>query len=264
MTVDQPYRTGVARVMGFDVIMYTRKEFTNKISPTCQLPQAYRPLTANNENKLRQFQQWSSVNFLKTGGVGNAHRLFAPRVLAEAIRKNAQRPLMTANVYNKFVNEAGSFNHGMRLLQHAKNAQGLKYKINENGQNYKNYRKKLIAKFPITVPKSMFLYFWKNSKSNSEFTRRLRTYANKEGYIVNENQLKGILARRASTRAGTKKAEERVYKAGNNWYNNNGANVTNKINPANWVLNEAPNKQAERNIAWRTNYNGNVKTYRRK
>jgi hypothetical protein len=265
MTVDPPYRTGVARVMGFDVIMYTRKEFTNKISPTCQLPQVYRPLTANNENKLRQFQQSSSVNFLKTGRVGNAHKMFPPRVLAEAIRLNSKRPLMTANVYNKFVNQAGSFNHGMRLLQHAKNAQGQKYKINENGQNFKNYRKKLIAKFPpIPVPKSLFLYFWSNSKSNTEFANRLRSYANRAGYTVNENKLRGILARRASTRAGTKKAEERVYRAGNNWYNNNGANVTNKINPTNWVLNEAPNKETERVLAWLVEYNGNVKTYRRK
>ena len=48
------------------------------------------------------------------------------------------------------------------------------------------------------------------------------------------------------------------------WYNNNVTNVTNKINPANWVLDESPNKEAERNIAWLTNYKGNVKTYRRK
>jgi len=148
MTVDPSYRPGAARLMGFDVVMYTRKEFTNKISPSCQLPKQYRPLTANNENKLRQLQQWGSVNFLKTGKVGNAHKQFAPRVLTEAIRLNAKRPIMTANIFNKLVNEAGSFNHGMRLLRSAKN-----YKVNANGQNYKNYRRKLIAKFPpVPVP----------------------------------------------------------------------------------------------------------------
>ena len=267
MTVNQPYRTGVARLMGFDVIMYTRKEFTNKIDPTCELPKQYRPLTANNENKLRQFQHnWGSagVKFMSRGNVGSMHKNYTPRVLTEAIRRNAKRPTITANVYNKFVNEAGSFNHGMRLLQGAKNAQGQNYKINENGQNYKNYRKKLIAKFPYPVPKSMFLYFLRNSKSNSEFARRLRNYANKAGYTVNENQLKGILARRATTRAGTKRAGERVYKVGNNWYNNNMGNVTNKINPANWVLNETPNTKVENALANLMNYNGNIKTYRRK
>ena len=110
----------------------------------------------------------------------------------------------------------------------------------------------------------MFLYFLRNSKSNSEFARRLRNYANKAGYTVNENQLKGILARRATTRAGTKRAGERVYKVGNNWYNNNMGNITNKINPANWVLNETPNTKVENALANLMNYNGNIKTYRRK
>ena len=152
----------------------------------------------------------------------------------------------------------------MRLLQGAKNAQGQNYKINKNGQNYKNYRKKLIAKFPHPVPKSVFLYIWRNSKSNTEFANRLRNYANRAGYTVNENKLKGILTRRASTRAGTKRAEERVYKVGNNWYNNKMGNVTNKINLANWVLDENPNKEAANALAWMVNYNGNIKTYRRK
>ena len=267
MTVDQPYRTGVARVMGFDVVMYTRKEFTNKISPTCQLPQAYRPLTANNEQKLRQFQRnWGPgvVSFVKGGGIGTVHRKFTPRVLTEAIRRNARRPPVTANIYNNLVNRAGSFNNGMALLRQLKNAQGLVYKVNENGQNYKNFQKKLIAKFPRPFPKYMLVTLWRNSTSNTDFVNRVRKFANRAGYTVNENKLKGILATRAKTRAGVKRAEERVYRVGNNWYSNNATNVTNKINPANWVLNEAPNKEAENALAWLTNYNGNIKTYRRK
>jgi len=266
---DANYRQNRAAVMAFEVIMYTRKEFTNKIAPTCQLPKGgYRPLTLANQEKLKEFNRnvgLSYVNFLKTGLVGEAHRQFTPRVLAEVIRRNANRPLMTANVFNKFVKEAGSFNHGLRLLQHAKNNQGRKYKINENGQNFKNYKKKLIAKFPpIPVPKSMFMYFWQNSKTNTEFANRLRNYANRAGYTVNENKIKGILAMRAKTRAGTKRAEERIYKAGNNWYNNQGNNVTNKINTSYWVLNETPDRETERALAWLKNYNGNVTTYRRK
>ena len=266
MTVNQPYRTGVSLVMGFDVVMYTRKEFTNKIDPTCELPKSYRPLTANNETKLSQFNKWGpgAVNFLKTGGVGNAHRMFSPRVRAEAIRRNANRPVMTKEILNNIVDRAKSFMHGENLARAAKNNNGRLYRINRNGPNYDNFRRKLIAKFPIPVPKSMFLYFWRNSKSNTEFNRRLRTYANKAGYTVNENQLKGILARRATTRAGTKRAEERVYRAGNNWFNNNAVNITNKINKANWVLNEAPNKEIENVLAWMVEYNGNVKTYRRR
>jgi len=269
MSVEGPYRTGVARIFGFDVIMYTRKEFTNKIDPTCQLPKQYRPLTANNENKLKQLQQWggSYVNFLKTGRVGNAHKIFSPRVRAEAIRQNAKRPLMTANVYNKFVNEAGSFNNGIILLEQAKNAQGLEYKVNANGQNYKNYRKKLIAKFPPRpVPKNMMAFFWRNSKSNTDFANRLRSFANRSGYTVNENKLKGLLARRATTRAGVKRVRnaetERMYLVnGKDWFNGNANNVTNKINANNWTLTNNNNKsQLVRSYANGTS----VKTYKRK
>ena len=266
MTVNRPYRTGAARLMGFDVIMYTRKEFTNKIAPTCQLPKQYRPLTANNENKLRQFQQWGSVNFLKTGGAGEAQKQFAPRVLTEAIRLNAKRPLMTASTFNKFVNQAGSFNHGMRLLNSAKNDKGLVYKVNANGQNYRNYRKKLIAKFPRQIPKNTIARFWRSSNSNSEFDQRLRSYANRRGYTINENTLKGILARRATTRAGTKRVRnaetERMYLVNNTqWRNSNGTNVTNKINANNWVRTNNNNTTA--NIGEYTNAT-NVKTFKRK
>ena len=122
----------------------------------------------------------------------------------------------------------------------------------------------MLAKFPQPLPKSMFLYFWRNSKTNTEFVNRIRKYANKAGYVVPENKLKGILAMRAKTRAGTKRAEERIYKAGNNWFNNRGNNVTSKINKDNWVLNETPNRQVELAIANIIDYNGNVKTYKRK
>ena len=268
MTVSQPYRTGVARRMGFDVVMYTRKEFTNKIAPSCQLPKSYKPLTANNENKLRQFQQRGvgAVNVLKTGGVGNARRMLSPRVLTEGIRLNSKRPLMTANIFNKFVNEAGSFNHGMRLLRNAKNAQGLVYRVNANGQNYKNYRKKLIAKFPRPIAKNTMAYLWRTSNSNSEFAQRLRNYGISSGITVNENTLKGIIARRATTRAGTKRERnaenERMYLVNNEaWYNINGTNVTNKINANNWV--RTNNNNVTPLVKNHTNAT-NVKTFKRK
>ena len=263
MTVASPYRPGASRLMGFDVIMYTRKEFTNKIGPSCQLPKQYRPLTANNENKLRQFQQWGggAANFLKTGRVGNAHKVFSPRVRTEAIRLNAKRPLMTASIFNKFVNEAGSFNNGMRLLQSVKN-----YKINKNGPNYKNYTKKLIAKFPRPIPKEMLVYLWRSSKSNSEFANSVRSYANRGGYTVNENKLKSITARRATTRAGVKRVRnadtERMYLVnGKDWFNGNANNVTNKINAGNWVLTN--NNNVTPFVKSYTNTN-NVKTFKRK
>ena len=262
MTVDANYRPGRAQNMGFDVILYTRKEFTNKIAPSCQLPKSYKPLTAKNENLVNQGNIFA--NFFKHGEVRNFYKEYNPRVRAEIIRRNAARPAVTPAIYAKFANKAGSYNHGMRMLHNLKNAQGVKYKINRNGPNFLNYSKKLIAKFPRPVPKEMMNYFFRNSKTNTEFARRVQNFAVRSGYAVNENKLKGILAMRAKTRAGTKRIEERIYRAGNNWYNNKGNNVTNKINPANWVLNETPNKSIELAVANLKNYSGNVKTYHRK
>ena len=268
MTVAGPYRPGAARLMGFDVIMYTRKEFTNKIGPSCQLPKSYRPLTANNESKLRQFQKWGggAVNFLMTGRIGNAHGMLSPRLRAEAIRQNAKRPLMTREILNNIAKRATSFQNGVNLARTAKNNNGQIYRTNTNGPNYINFRKKLIARFPYPVPESIFLMFWKNSKSNTDFERRLRNYANRAGYTVNENKLKSVMNRRATTRAGVKRVRnaetERMYLVNNTqWRNSNGTNVTNKINANNWV--RTNNNNVTPLVKNHTNAT-NVKTFMRK
>ena len=266
MSVNRPYRTGVARVMGFDVVVYTRKEFTKKIAPTCLLPPGgYRPMTQSNRQKTAEFESWGpgATNFLLKGRVGNAQRMFTPLVLAEALKRSGKRPVANTAFYNSIVNKSTSFRNGLERVRTA-TKNGLAYTINTSGKNYMNFKRKLIAKFPRPFPKYMLVSFWKNSKSNTEFANKVRNAAMRSGYAVNENKLKGILATRAKTRAGVKRAEERVYKVGNNWYNNNATNVTNKINLANWVLNEAPNKEIENALASLVNYSGNVKTYRRR
>jgi hypothetical protein len=110
------------------------------------------------------------------------------------------------------------------------------YKVNKEGQNYKNFRKKLIAKFGKPVPKNMLDYFWRNRSSNANFVKRVLSWAPKAGYIANVKQLNAIVARRATTRAGVKRAAERVYLVnGVQWRNTNGANVTGRIKSSNWV-----------------------------
>jgi hypothetical protein len=261
------YRPNRAKKIVFDVILYTRKDYTNALAPYCLMPAGgYRPLSENNVNKLKQFQQWGpgATNFLMTGRTGEAHKKFAPRILAEAIRSNAAKPVMTAAHFNAILNEAGSFNHGMRVVNSAERREG--FKVNKNGPNFKNFRKKLAAKFPRPVPKSMFMYFWKNSNSNSAFVNRIRNYANRAGYTVNETELRNILNRRATTRGGVKRVrnatEERMYLVNNSaWYNINGTNVTNRINKNNWTLTN--NNNVTPLVKNHTNAT-NVKTYKRK
>ena len=262
-TVEYDYRPNVARTLVFDVLFYTRRDYTNTIAPYCLLPNTYRPVTAANREALNKVANNYGPNagsyFMNTS---EARQRFTPRVAAEVKMRYAARPVLNAVAFQNIVNEAGSFNHAMRIVSRKMRHEG--FRVNQGGPNYKNFTRKLIAKFPQPLPKSMFLYFWRNSKTNTEFVNRIRKYANKAGYVVPENKLKGILAMRAKTRAGTKRAEERIYKAGNNWFNNRGNNVTSKINKDNWVLNETPNRQVELAIANIINYNGNVKTYKRK
>ena len=265
MSVEGPYRTNRAPVMGFDVIMYTRKEFTNKIAPSCQLPKQYHPLTSNNKAKLRELENIYGPNaggyFVNTS---EARKQFAPRLAAEAKRQYAARPFLNAAMLQSIVNEAGSFNNGMRIVSRKVRSEG--FRVNQEGPNFKNFRRKLIAKFPVPVNKRMFNYLWKNSSSNNEFVNRLRNYANRAGKTVNENQVKAILATRAKTRAGTKRKRnaenERMYLVNNaEWRNSNGTNVTNKINASNWV--RTNNNNVTRLVKSYTNAT-NVKTFKRK
>lgn len=233
-TIDAPYRPGNARVIGFEVIMYTRREFTSKINPSCQLPKNYRPMKVANKMALREFNKWgpAGVEYVKTGQLGAARKQFAPRVLAEAIRVNAKRPLATAALYNNLFRSARNFQEGINMPhKYLKN-----YKINKDGQNYKNFHKKLLAKFGKPVPKNMLDYFWRKRSSNANFVRYVRSWAPKYGYIANDKQLNAIVARRATTRAGVARAAERVYLVnGVQWRNTNGDNVTSKIKSTNWV-----------------------------
>jgi len=265
-TVEVNYRPNMAKMIVFDVLLYTRKDYTNTIAPYCLMPTGgYRPLTNANKAKLNElinnYGPNPAGNFMNTS---EARQRFAPRVAAEAKRQYSTRPFINASTLQNIVNEAGSFNSGMRLVNRMVRAEGLR--VNKGGPNFRNFRKKLAAKFPTPISKHMFTYFWRNSNSNYQFEKRLRNYAERTGLTVNENQLKGILGTRAKTRAGAKRvrnaAEERMYLVNNAaWYNSNGTNVTNKINKNNWTLTNNNNKsQLVRSYANGTN----VKTYKRK
>jgi len=111
------------------------------------------------------------------------------------------------------------------------------------------------------MPQYMFNHLWKRRKSNANFAARVRSWAPKMGYIIDEKRIAGILARRATTRAGTKRPAERMYRIGNTWYNNSGANVTGKVKSTNWVPATTFNKARVNALARIAN--GNIKVYQR-
>jgi hypothetical protein len=233
-TVAANYRPNRSRQMVFDAIMYTRKSYTDAIAPFCLLPKTYRPLTNENKAEVGRFEAIFGPKSTPTTYMRNK---FAPRIVAEAIRVNANKPVINANMYNSIITNATSFNNGLAAVNRMIRA-GMK--ANTNGPNFRNFRRKLAAKFPKPVQRNMFKYFWQNAVSNSEFVKRLRLFAERTGQTVNEAQIQGILKTRAKTRAGAKRVhnatEERMYLVnGRDWFNNRGNNVTNKINSANWV-----------------------------
>ena len=265
-TVERNYRPNVARIMVFDVLLYTRRDYTNAIAPYCLMPAGgYRPLTNANKATLNEVTMNYGPNagsyFMNTS---EARQRVAPRIAAEVKRQYAARPLLSAAALQNIVNKAGSFNHAMRLVN--RKVRYENFRVNKGGPNFRNFRKKLAAKFPTPISNNIFKFLWRNSNSNSQFEKRLRNYAEKTGLTVNENQLKGILGTRAKTRAGVKRklnAEtERMYLVNSKaWYNSNGTNVTNRIKTNNWTRTNNNNKsQLVRSYANGTS----VKTYKRK
>jgi len=267
------YRLGAARYISFDVILYTRKDYTNKISPYCLMPPGgYRPMTQTNRQKLAQYESWGpgAVNFIKTGRVGNAHAMFSPRVLTEAIRRNANRPLMTANKFNSIVNRARSFNNGVRLARTMTDNNGRLYKFNNNGKNFLNFKQKLINKFPLPFPDDMFKKIWSIRHGNMDFIRRVKKFALESGYTFPKEKIQALMAKRQTTRYGVKRKRniesERVYRLNNtNWINNNGTYVN--VNPNNWVRtnsNAATNNAIRFMLSNNNNRVNKIETFRRK
>lgn len=251
--------------------MYTRKDYTNKISPYCLLPQGgYRPMTQSNRQKLNQFMTWGSeaVNFLKRGGVGAAHEMFSPRVLAEGMKQHGKRPVANTEFYNKIVNNSTSYSNGIQRARSA-TKNGRRYIIMRNGKNYMNFKQKLVAKHPRPFPENAFKTLWGQRQGNMNFIRRVKNYALNAGYTFPKEKIQALMAKRQTTRYGaarkTQIESERVYRLNNtNWINNNGTYVN--VNPNNWVR---TNGNAETNNAIRFMLENNgpinkIETFRRK
>ena len=133
-----------AKYAFFDVVMYTRKDFTNKIAPSCMLPpNGYRPLTLGNEAALRQLTGRNNGISNLSGNQANA--AYTPRVKVEVLRQTA----ISANVLNRIVRNATSVTNGIQRASNARNESGRLYRVNQNSQIYKNFKTKLSTRFTM-------------------------------------------------------------------------------------------------------------------
>jgi hypothetical protein len=267
------FRLNVAKTISFDVILYTRKDYTNKIAPTCLYrPNNYIPLTNKNEESLRMFK-YNYGNYgvpaILPGKVhAGIHKNYSGRVLAEATRQYGKRPLANAAFYNKIVNNSTSYHNGIERVRNA-TKNGQRYIINRKGKNYINFKTKLIAKHPRPFPNVVFRNIWGQRYGNMDFIRKVKNYAFEAGFTFPKEKIQALMAKRQSTRAGTKRKlnneREQVYRLNNtNWVNNNGRYVN--VNPNNWVR---TNGNAETNNAIRFMLSNNgpitkIETFRRK
>lgn len=198
--------------LSFDYVLYIRKDYANSIAPSCR--RVYKPL-GNQEIKafqmIKQASQSSGEPLIRQGIQETRARYQPPAVLARLAQQYGRQNFLTKNAFQGIVNSANSYMGGLITL---KNLVQAGYTYNANGANFKNFKAKLLAKYPRPPPK--YAYQEVNAKgrnqgytNKTQYLQALNKYANKWGYIVNRNSQNyknfvAALNRRFSTRSKRK------------------------------------------------------------
>jgi hypothetical protein len=170
-------------------LVYTRKEFTNKISPTCR--RVYKPLSDANRERAQQIApsaKYIFANVMAGRAVAAAPRV-PPRVMAELLQQWGGRPIISKKTFNSVLNAAKNYNHGLNQVRLLENA-GYRYRV--NGPNYLNFKAKLLAKFPRAIPASLGTYILKKIESGNLRTKNsamnnYEQYARAGNFTINKN-----------------------------------------------------------------------------
>lgn len=198
-------------LIAFSFVVYTKKEFTDSISPYCLLPASYKNMTVENLREMNVIDRWHpnmARVLMKYNNTGSeANMAFTPRVRAEVVRQYGTRPRMTANNLNTVLSVAKSYKSGIALANKMRSRNGKLYVINKNGSNYLNFKKKLLAKFPKLFPLREYMAIIMNASSNANAMNRLKRYATEKNYAFNAEKMQQVLNRRASTRSGKKRKQ---------------------------------------------------------
>ena len=198
--------------LSYSFVVYVKKDYTNKISPSCR--RAYKPLTQPNLANLRRRSEIS--NNIQLGGLllsgknntGTFQTRITPRVRAEIIKEYAKRPVVNSKIYRFISNRTDSYQNGMNMLKSFVN-RGWRY--SNQSPNYINFKTKLLERYPRPAPSSMYNWAIRqrlNSKNN--ILKKLENFAKERNFVINKNSknyknLVEALNRRFSTRSATSK-----------------------------------------------------------
>ena len=171
--------------IAFDYVLYIRKDYTNKIAPSCR--RFYKPLNKNQLSAVQMIKQASQRSGVPLVGKFNKTRQSyqPPSVLASLAQQHGRKIFLTKNTFQGLLNSATSYNNGINKL---KNFVRAGYTYSNTGNNYKNFKTKLLAKFPRPLPANVYRIVTRaNYATKNNYLRALNNYAKNQNYVVNRN-----------------------------------------------------------------------------
>jgi hypothetical protein len=205
---------GATEQIAFDYVLYVRKDYTNGIAPSCR--RTYKPLDRNQLNavqRIKQASQRSGEPLVVRNVQQTRARYQPPAVIARLAQQHGRQNFLNKNTFEGLLKSATSYNNGMKNLKALVMAG---YTYSNIGNNYKNFKAKLLNKFPRAVPAYVYSVVnrdgrAKNYATKNNYLRALNNYAKKHNYVVNRNSKNHknfveALNRRFSTRKRARQA----------------------------------------------------------
>lgn len=243
-------RYGQFEYIRFTILVYTNKLYTSKIAPFCR--RKYKKLGGEARNVIeyaKQTTQKTGEPFYNAAKNQLRKGVMAPLTRVALARQHGRLPKLTQNSFNSLVRQANSYQSGMEAL---KNLVRAGYTYNANGNNYKNFRMKLLNKFPNPAPANFYATVLRRGNANkyttsNQYYKNLTNESVRLGYSLNKNSqaYKNFVSTVNRRTTGTRSAVKRTSSALAQRANNNGGSSSNKRNATVLVAN---NKKLLNNI----------------
>lgn len=178
---NRPYfRLDLVSSLYFDLVMYTRKEFTNKIAPACR--RVYRPLNPNLNPNLNNNIFNMTGNDPNIGQKVNNMNI-PPALKAELKGYEGRRSNVTAEMYNKIVRNSKNQNAALNALS---NLEMQGWRVRRNGPLYIKFMKNIRKSNKNLIAKETYNNILSTATSRGNAVANLRALMN-AGYVLNIN-----------------------------------------------------------------------------
>mgnify|MGYP003337084618 FL=1 len=200
-------------------LVYTRKDYTNKISPSCV--RKYAVMSEANKQWTKERQGTAPYIFSASMRGKNVRLAGAlpPRMMAHMLQEWGKKPVMNKALFNSLLNASTSWYGALNNLHRLENAG---YRYNREGNNYRNFKAKLLQKFPRPPPKylvnSVFSMIRNNKfKNKNEALNWFEKQIINRNFTLNKNsRLWKNVASGAARVFSTRSKSVKANKTGNN------------------------------------------------